>query len=186
MKLIVITGIPGSGSTTVLSKALEEVEYTHLNYGDIMTQIAVSEGLVENRDQLRKLSPETQKKVQKLAAKEIKNRSKLENVIVDTHCTISTPSGFLPGLPNWVLEELQPNGFIMIEAKASEIIARRAGDELRVRDIEGEDEIDLHQEMNRAVSMAYSTLTGATVKILKNYDNQLDETIAKMVTVLKM
>ncbi|MGL4669129.1 MAG: adenylate kinase [Methanobacteriaceae archaeon] len=186
MKLIVITGIPGSGSTTVLSKALEEVEYTHLNYGDIMTKIAVSEGLVENRDQLRKLSPETQKKVQKLAAKEIKNRSKLENVIVDTHCTISTPSGFLPGLPNWVLEELQPNGFIMIEAKASEIIARRAGDELRVRDIEGEDEIDLHQEMNRAVSMAYATLTGATVKILKNYDNQLDETIAKMVTVLKM
>lgn len=186
MKLIVITGIPGSGSTTVLSKALEEVEYLHLNYGDIMTQIAVNEGLVENRDQLRKLSPETQKKVQQLTAKEIKNRSKSENVIVDTHCTISTPSGFLPGLPSWVLEELQPSGFIMIEAKASEIIARRASDDSRVRDIECADEIDLHQEMNRAASMAYATLTGATVKILKNHDNRLDETIAKMVAVLNM
>ena len=36
MKLIVLTGIPGSGSTTVLNKALEQVDYLHLNYGDIM------------------------------------------------------------------------------------------------------------------------------------------------------
>ena len=50
MKLVVITGIPGSGSTTVLNKALEEVDYLHLNYGDIMTEIAVEKGLVENRD----------------------------------------------------------------------------------------------------------------------------------------
>ena len=41
MKLVVLTGIPGSGSTTVLKKTLEEVDYLHLNYGDIMTEIAV-------------------------------------------------------------------------------------------------------------------------------------------------
>ena len=32
MKLVVITGIPGSGSTTVLNKALEEVDYLHCRY----------------------------------------------------------------------------------------------------------------------------------------------------------
>ena len=96
MKLVVLTGIPGSGSTTVLKKTLEEVDYLHLNYGDIMTEIAVEKGLVENRDELRKLPADTQKEIQKEAGLRIKERSESENVIVDTHCTISTPAGFLP------------------------------------------------------------------------------------------
>lgn len=46
MKLAVLTGIPGSGSTTLLNRALEEVDYVHLNYGDIMTEIAIEEKLL--------------------------------------------------------------------------------------------------------------------------------------------
>lgn len=61
MKLVVLTGIPGSGSTTLLNKALEEVDYVHLNYGDIMTEIAIEEKIVDDRDALRKLSPDVQK-----------------------------------------------------------------------------------------------------------------------------
>ena len=49
MKLVVLTGIPGSGSTTLLNKALEEVDYVHLNYGDIMTEIAIKENTDEER-----------------------------------------------------------------------------------------------------------------------------------------
>ena len=49
MKLVVLTGIPGSGSTTLLNKALEEVDYLHLNYGDIMTEIAIKNELVSHR-----------------------------------------------------------------------------------------------------------------------------------------
>ena len=105
MKLVVLTGIPGSGSSTLLGKALDKVDYVHLNYGDIMTEIAIKENIVQDRDALRKLSAETQKEIQAKAAKEIKERSEKDNVIVDTHCTINTPSGFLPGLPIWVLEE---------------------------------------------------------------------------------
>lgn len=136
MKLVVLTGIPGSGSTTLLNKALEEVDYVHLNYGDIMTEIAIEEKIVDDRDALRKLSPDVQKEIQEKAAKRIKERSESENVIVDTHCTINTPSGFLPGLPIWVLNELQPNLFVMIEANPDEIIYRRLNDDTRSRDIE--------------------------------------------------
>ena len=50
MKLVVLTGIPGSGSTTVLDKALEEVDYLHINYGDVMTEIAIEKGLVEDEN----------------------------------------------------------------------------------------------------------------------------------------
>ena len=185
MTLVVLTGIPGSGSTTILNKTLEKVDYLHLNYGDVMTQIALDEGIVENRDQLRKLSPDTQKEIQKLAAAKISEQAQDGNVIVDTHCTISTPKGFLPGLPKWVLEELNPDLFILIEADPDEIIYRRLNDDSRERDIEKAKDIKLHQEMNRADSMAYATLTGATVKIIKNHDNHLPSTINKMVNLLE-
>ncbi len=185
MKLIVLTGIPGSGSTTLLNKALEEVDYLHLNYGDIMTEIAIEEKLVENRDELRKLPPETQKIIQEKAARRIKERSESANVIVDTHCTINTPDGYLPGLPVWVLEELKPDTFVLVEANPDEIIYRRLSDETRSRDVEKAKNIKLHQEMNRAASMAYATLTGATVKIIENHDNHLDSTVSKLVDVLK-
>ena len=185
MKLVVLTGIPGSGSTTVLNKTLEQVDYLHLNYGDIMTEIAIEQGIVEDRDALRKLPAETQKEIQKDAAIRIKERSQSDNVIVDTHCTISTPSGFLPGLPKWVLEGLNPDLFILVEANPDEIMVRRLSDETRNRDAEKASEIQLHQEMNRAASMAYATLTGATVKIVTNHDNELDSTIANMVELLK-
>jgi len=186
VKLVVLTGIPGSGSTTVLSKALEEVDYVHLNYGDIMTEIAIKEKIVDDRDALRKLPAETQKEIQAKAAAEIKARSQENNVIVDTHCTINTPAGFLPGLPIWVLEQLQPDQFILVEAHPDEIIYRRLNDDTRERDLQKAKEIKLHQQMNRATSMAYATLTGATVKIIANHDNHLKSTVKKLVDVLNL
>ena len=185
MKLIVLTGIPGSGSSTVLNKALEQVDYLHLNYGDIMTEIAIEKKIVDDRDALRKLPAETQKEIQKKAAARIKERSETENVIVDTHCTISTPSGYLPGLPKWVLKSLEPDTFVLVEANPDEIIVRRLSDETRSRDAETAASIQLHQEMNRAASMAYATLTGATVKIIYNHDNHLEHTVSKLVELLK-
>ena len=75
MKVVVIAGIPGSGSTTVLKKALEELDYLHVNYGDVMLEIAKSDCLVDNRDSLRKLSPDIQKEVQENAAQSIREKS---------------------------------------------------------------------------------------------------------------
>lgn len=185
MKVVVVAGIPGSGSTTILDHALENLDYINVNYGDVMLQIAQEKGLVENRDQIRTLSSDVQKEIQKAAAKSIRERSELTNIIVDTHCTIKTPVGFLPGLPQWVLEELQPDMFVLIEADADEILIRRISDTTRTRDMEMLKDINLHQEMNRAVSMAYAALTGATVKIIENHNDQLDTSVAEMVETLK-
>lgn len=185
MKLVVLTGIPGSGSTTVLERTLKEVDYLHLNYGDVMTEIAIKKGVASDRDQLRKLSPEIQKEIQKEAAVELKKNSENENVIVDTHCTIVTPLGFLPGLPQWVLEELKPDTFVLIEADPDEIMLRRISDDTRTRDLEMYEDINLHQEMNRSASMTYATLTGATVKILENHDGQLDVIVDQLVKTLE-
>jgi len=180
MKVVVVAGIPGSGSTTVLKHSLKETDYVHVNYGDVMLEIALGMELVEERDSMRKLPPETQKKIQKKAAKAIRERSAESNIIVDTHCTIRTPSGFLPGLPQWVLGELQPDMFILIEADGDEILMRRISDTTRTRDSERLNDIKLHQEMNRATAMAYAVYTGATVKIIENHNDRLDEPVNQM------
>ena len=54
-----------------------------------------------------------------------------------------------------------------------------------VKEIPKVKDIELHQQMNRATSMAYATLTGATVKFL-NHDNHLDSSVKKLVNVLNL
>jgi len=171
---IVVTGIPGTGKTTVLNKAIEQAEkkYKVVNYGDVMLEEAKSKGLVKDRDEMRKLDPKIQKEIQKNAAKKI---GKMENVIIDTHASILTPNGYLPGLPEWVLKEIMPNTIVILEASPEEISRRRAKDTTRKRDAEDIEGIKEHQEMNRAIAMAYAVLTGATVKIIKNPDNGVEE-----------
>ena len=184
MNIVVLAGIPGTGSTTVLNKVLEEVDYVNINYGNVMFDIAHERGLVDSRDEMRKLNPEIQKDVQKKAAERIHEMAQDDDVIIDTHCTIKSPKGFLPGLPKWVLEELQPTQFILIEPKPSEIIYRRMNDDTRERDAEHADAIDLHQRMSRATAMSYAVLTGCTVATVQNNDDGLDKAVSEIVDIL--
>jgi adenylate kinase len=95
---------------------------------------------------------------------------------VDTHCTIKTPKGFLPGLPAWVVEKLRPKQVILVEASAEEIQRRRNSDPTRVRDPDSVEAIAEHQAINRAAAMTVATLTGATVLTIHNRDGKVDET----------
>jgi adenylate kinase len=186
MKVVVVTGTPGAGKTTVLNGALERLKgFEIVNYGDEMLKVAEMERIVENRDEMRKLNPEIQKKIQKLAAKSIAEKAKNAPTIVDTHCCIKTPKGYLPGLPKWVIEELNPSQIILVEADPEEIIMRRVEDTTRVRDEEHLADVEEHQLMNRATAMAYAVYTGATVKIIKNHNNKLDEAVKDMEEALR-
>ena len=183
MKVVVVAGIPGSGSTTVLENTLEELDYISVNYGDVMLEIVIEKGLVEHRDEIRTLSPDIQKDIQRAAAKSIRERSRENNIIVDTHCTIKTPAGFLPGLPVWVLEELEPDMFILIEADAEEIFTRRISDKQGTgHGVPSGDRPPSADEQGRCNGLC--TLTGATVKIVKNHNNQLESAVGEMKSVL--
>ncbi|HIP83982.1 MAG TPA: adenylate kinase [Methanothermococcus okinawensis] len=189
-KVVIITGVPGVGSTTLTKKAIEKLEkegihYEVVNFGTVMFEVAKSENLVEDRDQLRKLDPDTQKRIQKMAARKIAQMAMEKPIIVDTHSTVRTPKGYLAGLPKWVLEELKPNIIVLVETTGDEILMRRLGDNSRRRDLETTGSIEEHQFMNRCAAMTYGVLTGATVKIIKNRDNLLDEAVEELVSVLK-
>lgn len=177
MKVAALTGVPGVGKTTVTEKALEKIDknYEVVNYGDKMLEVAKENELVENRDQMRKLDPETQREIQAQAGEEISEMAEEKPIIVDTHSTIKTPNGYLPGMPEWVLRPLEPELIVCVEADPEEIVERRKKDsDIREREIESSTELEEHQSMNKSAAAAYSMITGATVKIIKNHDNSLE------------
>jgi len=182
MGVIVVTGIPGVGKTTVMKKAAEGMDIQFVTMGTVMFEIASQEGIVKDRDDMRKLSVQQQKDLQIKAAEKV---GSMGNVILDTHCTIKTPKGYMPGLPEWVIKKINPAAIVLVEASPKEIYDRRANDPTRNRDPDSEEQINEHQMMNRSAAMAYASLTGATVKIVFNHDNRLDEAVKQASPVLK-
>jgi len=182
MGVIVVTGIPGVGKTTVMQHAAEGLNIQFVTFGTVMIEIAQKLGLVKDRDEMRKLTLEQQKELQIKSAEKI---AKMKNVILDTHCTIKTPKGYMPGLPEWVLKKLQPTAIVVVEADPQEIYNRRAKDITRNRDPDTVEQIAEHQMINRAAAMAYATLTGATVKIVFNHDDRLDEAVKQAAPVVR-
>jgi len=182
MGVIVVTGIPGVGKTTVMQKAVEGMNIKFVTFGTVMIEVAKKLGWANDRDEMRKLSIEKQKELQMRTAEEV---SKMGNVVVDTHCTIKTPQGYMPGLPEWVIKRLKPKAIVVVEADPEEIFRRREKDKTRKRDPDSIKEIEEHQQVNRAIAMAYSALTGAPVKIIKNHDNAIDEAVRQAEPILK-
>ena len=118
-KKVVIVGIPGVGKTTLVTRLVELIKQKNKtvsvhSYGTVMLDEAMKNG-VKDRDELRALPIEKQKELQKLAAEKISSMSD-DVIFIDTHAFISTKAGFYPGLPNYVIQIMQPTNFIAITA----------------------------------------------------------------------
>ena len=179
---VIVAGVPGAGKTSIMEEVAKKVNYKIVNYGDVMLQMAVEKNIVNHRDEMRKLPINLQRKLQKEAAKKI---GSMENVIIDTHLTIKTLSGYFPGLPKWILEEIDPDLIVLVEAEPHEIMRRRKSDTSRERDYETYEEIEEHIQANRYAGFACSVLTGAPIMILQNRDGMLDVAVQKFMEAFK-
>ena len=179
-KVVVVSGVPGVGKTTVVTDAIRKVEdrlnVSLITYGSVMFEIAQKRRLVENRDGLRKLPIKKQREVQKLAGERIAAMSRSQVVVVDTHTLVQTAEGgFLIGLPQWVAEAIRPASIVLVEADPENIAQRRIKDATRTRDEQLVESIATHQHLSRSAAITVATLTGATVMILKNVEGKAEE-----------
>lgn len=181
MPVVIITGVPGVGKSTVIDAAQKTKGYKVVVYGTEMFNVAKARGLVKERDEMRRLDPSVQREIQESAAHSI---AMMGDVIVDTHCTIKTPRGFLPGIPAWVAQALKPKQVILVEAPPSDIVKRRNNDPSRARDPDSEEDIAAHQMMNRAAAMNVAALSGATVAFVTNAEGKVDQTRDQIMRIL--
>jgi adenylate kinase len=183
--LCVVFGIPGVGKTTVLNEVGKIADVKMINFGDVMFEEAKSRGLVGDRDKMRKLSKDVQSDLQQKAAEKIHNEAGLGNIIVDTHASVKTHEGYLPGLPEPVLRALNPDALVLVECDSKEILGRRNKDQSRQRDAEALSEIDEHQSIDRAYSAVYSDLTNCTLLIVKNEEGKVKEAGERISLIFK-
>jgi len=162
-KRVVIVGIPGVGKTTLVSTIVEllnmkQTTVSVYSFGTIMLEEAKKNN-IKDRDDIRKLSIEEQKKLQLLAAQQIANFND-KVVIIDTHAFISTAAGFYPGLPEYVLKIIKPANFISVSARPEEIYNRRMNDTTRSRIITSIESIKKEMAVQEAMLSSCSVLSG--------------------------
>jgi len=182
--MIVVMGIPGAGKTTVLAEALKGVNgWRVINWGDRMVELAKAQGLVKDRDEIRKLPVEKQSKLQEDVAGML-SREK-GKWILDTHCSINTPKGYFPGLPFRLLAKLHVDHLVLIEAPVENILRRRAADASRARDMQSKETLEEQLFVNKALICAYAAFTGAPISFIVNEDGKLAEAAASLRRLLE-
>ncbi len=176
--MIIVMGVPGAGKTSVLQGV--KTDYKTVNYGDLMLEIEKKEFGIKNRDEMRKLPIEKQKLAQKLVGDALAREK--GRFILDTHCSVATPSGYYPGLPFELLKKLKVDALVLITADVEEVAKRRTSDPTRIRDV---DDVALHDQMNKAYLAAYSAFTGAPATVIKNREGKVEEATAQLQALLK-
>ena len=186
-RITIVVGIPGVGKTTVITKTKDILLQSGYNttvvvFGSVMLSEAKKMGIAD-RDQIRKLSLSGQQNLQNLAADYICS-VKEDLVIVDTHLFVRTSSGFFPGIPQNVIHKLKPRNLILITATPEEILARRAKDESRNRDMVSIEEIK--KELGLAISMisTISILSGSAFEIVDNHQGSSEDTASFIARIL--
>lgn len=176
--MIIVMGLPGAGKSTILNGL--KTDYKILNHGDLMFEIEKEMFDVKDRDDMRRLPIEKQKQAQKMVYEKL---SKMEGkIILDTHCSVSTPNGYLPGVPFDYLKILKVDALVLITADVKEVAERRASDPTRKRDV---DDVALHDEMNKSYLASYSAFTGAPAVIIYNRQGKVEEAVEQLQKILK-
>ena len=180
-----MTGIPGVGKTTLLSKIVEALKshnksVTVISFGTLMFEIAKKNGLT-NRDELRNLPVKEQQNLQRLAAEQIATQND-QIVIIDTHAFINSPEGYYPGLPEHVLKIIKPTNFVSISAKPEEIYNRRMKDDTRNRDKITLINIKKELEYQSGMISACAVITGSPVRQILNDEGKVDESVHKIIS----
>jgi adenylate kinase len=190
-RTIIVTGIPGSGKTTVCNSVEKlaknaGVNVNVINYGTVMMGILQKHGGAMERDAMRKDDVSTQRKLQREVAEAIAEKTRqLEGLtIIDTHMSIKTLQGYLPGLPSHNLQLLKPEMLVLVEARPKEVSSRRMKDVGRKRDAALEDRVEEELLFSRLMAGACAVLASAPVKIVINAEGKQEEAAREILGAL--
>ncbi len=171
-----MVGVPGVGKTSLSKSASESLGYRHVNYGDLMLQIAQEKRMASTLDEMFKLPLDSQHQIWRRAALKIKD---LEQVLLDLHGIDRSPLGFITSLP---VDILSPEIIIIVESSLENIVKRRNRDIHKKRPLESMKEIKEHMEILKVSMAVCSAILGSYFTILEN-DN-FQSCLNDLITVL--
>ena len=161
------------------------IKISLINYGSVMVRLSQEGGKLLHRDNLRRTKLLFQNDLQAKAAGIIAQKIEEEgDIIIDTHMSIKTAEGYWAGLPFHVLQRLNPNIFVLIEAEPKEVLNRRLKDIARKRDKVLESEIEEEFSFSRIMAASCAVLTGASVKIIYNHEGKQVKAASEILKLL--
>ena len=126
-----------------------------------------------------------QARVQQQAARVISKTPGNSALVVDTHMFVKTTEGIWPGTPRKVLEALDPEIIILIEAEPEEVARRRAADSTRYRDTGSVEEAKSDLQWSRYMASANAVLAGVPIQIVHNRDGQQRQTATDILDIIQ-
>ena len=182
---VIVVGIPGVGKTTVVQGVVSGLPGARVvTFGTLMFEAAKSLKWVKERDEMRKMPVERQKRLQRIAAGRI-SRMRGRAILIDTHLFIRTPEGFWPGLPFEVVRAMKPTHLVLVVADPEDIARRRTADATRARDEVTVEGLNEEIEIARSFLTVSSTLTGAPMLIVRNEQGRAEEVSKNLVRILE-
>jgi adenylate kinase len=166
-----LVGVPGVGKTSLSRITAGELGFKHVNYGELMLEVAQSNDLASNQEDMFNLEIEVQQFIWQTAAYKLKRLCKLQNnIIVDMHGVDKADVGYIVSLP---IETLCPDIIIVVEASYEQIIQRRMSDKDRNRPIDNIKILNEQMEILRKSMMVCSVVCDSYLKVIDN-DNFQD------------
>ncbi len=187
---IIVAGVPGVGKTTILQEleavAREKnVPLKIVNFGNVMNELFKKQGKEIHRDRMRRQDIQLQSKIQQQAARKIAKMPGNSALVVDTHMFIKTTDGIWPGTPIKVLEALDPNMIILIEADPEEVARRRTVDTTRERDSKSVEDARADLQWSRYMASANAVLAGVPIQIVQNRDGELRQSAEELLKIIQ-
>jgi adenylate kinase len=170
-----LVGVPGVGKTSLCSSTARDLGLRHVNYGELMLDVAMSNDLASNQDEMFKLEIEVQQSIWKDAALRVKEMNKFSSkILLDLHGIDRSNIGYIVSLP---LEIISPDIIVVLESSYESIIMRRFKDKSRARYLEDMKTMYEHMDMLRMSMIACSIIYGSHLIVLNNSDFErcLDE-----------
>lgn len=164
LERVAVVGVPGVGKTSLCSDISLNSNYLHLNYGELMLEIAQNKGLASTLPEMFLLDLSIQHDIWKTVAFQIKNK---KNILLDLHGLDHFKVGYLISLP---FEIINPDIIIIIESAYEDIIQRRIADSLKDRILDRQSTFNEHVKMLRLAMISVSASLGCNLTIINNYD----------------
>lgn len=160
---IAVVGVPGVGKTSLCRAVSQNSNYKHVNYGELMLETALKDGLATTLYEMFHLNLSLQQEIWEKTALTIKDE---KNILLDLHGVDHPKEGYLISLP---FEILPPDLIIIIQSSYDDILQRRNLDRRKERLMEREENLKNHMRILRYTMSSISSFLGCNLAVLNNH-----------------